>query len=75
MNTLVQVLHNKQLMPEVSIIDIDESQIHSKVLNLIETWGKRFERSHDILPLFSDVYKALLKRGTQFPSSSGRSIA
>ena len=56
MNTLVQVLHNKQLMPEVSIIDIDESQIHSKVLNLIETWGKRFERSHDILPLFSDVY-------------------
>jgi hypothetical protein len=38
---------------------------------LIETWGKRFERDHDILPLFSDIYMALKKRGMEFPSGSG----
>ena len=38
---------------------------------LIEEWGKRFERDHDIMPLFSDVYKALKNKGIEFPSSSG----
>lgn len=38
---------------------------------LIEEWGKRFERDHDIIPLFSDVYKALKNKGIEFPSSSG----
>ena len=53
MNVLVQLIHNKELMPE----------IHRKVLNMIQNWGKKFERDHDILPLFSDVYKAMLKKG------------
>jgi hypothetical protein len=35
---------------------------------LIEQWGKRFERDHDIMPLFSDVYNALKKKGLEFPS-------
>jgi len=45
-------------------------QIRKKVLVLIEEWGKKFERDHDIMPLFSDVYKALQKKGIEFPSSS-----
>ena len=45
-------------------------EIHKKVLNMIQSWGKKFERDHDILPLFSDVYKALLKKGIQFPDQS-----
>ena len=53
MNALVQLIHNKDLMPE----------IHKKVLNMIQNWGKKFERDHDILPLFSDVYKAIVKKG------------
>ena len=53
-------MHNKDLNPN----------IHKKVLTLIETWGKRFERDHDILPLFSDVYKALLRKGTDFGSGA-----
>ena len=57
MNSLVQLIHNKDLMQE----------IHNKVLYLLEQWGKRFEMSRDIMPLFTDVYQALLKRGTVFP--------
>ena len=53
MNVFIQLLHNKELLKE----------IHRKVLTLIETWGKKFERDHDILPLFTDVYKALLNKG------------
>jgi len=49
MNVLVSLLHNKDLMKE----------IHNKVLGLIKSWGERFEKDHDIMPLFSDVYKAL----------------
>ena len=37
---------------------------------LLEQWGKKFEKDHDILPLFSDVYKALKKKGIEFPDSS-----
>ena len=59
-NSLIGIMHNKDLNPN----------IHKKVLTLIETWGKRFERDHDILPLFSDVYKALLRKGTDFGSGA-----
>ena len=45
-------------------------QIRKKVLVLLEQWGKKFEKDHDILPLFSDVYKALKKKGIEFPDSS-----
>ena len=50
MNCLIALIHVKEL----------QANIHNKVFTLIETWGKRFERDHDILPLFSDVYKALI---------------
>ena len=59
-NSMIGVLHNQ---------DFNQA-IHKKVLSLIETWGKRFERDHDILPLFSDVYKALLRKGTDFGSGA-----
>ena len=45
-------------------------EIHKKVLNMIQNWGKKFEKDHDILPLFSDVYKAMLKKGIEFPDQS-----
>lgn len=45
-------------------------QIRRKVLVLIQEWGKRFERDHDIMPLFFDVYQALLKKGLEFPGAS-----
>jgi hypothetical protein len=40
---------------------------------LIQGWGKKFERDHDILPLFSDVYNALKRKGIEFPDASGSS--
>jgi hypothetical protein len=33
--------------------------IKNKVLKLIKTWGERFEKDHDIMPLFTDIYRAL----------------
>jgi len=61
MNVMVSLLHNKDLMKE----------IHNKVLGLIKCWGERFEKDHDIMPLFSDVYKALKNKGMDF--SDGKS--
>jgi len=40
---------------------------------MIKGWGERFERDHDILPLFTDVYKALKKKGIEFPGDSSNS--
>ena len=57
MNVLIQLNHNKDLMPE----------IHRKVLNMIQIWGKKLEKDHDILPLFRDVYNAMVKKGIEFP--------
>lgn len=34
---------------------------------LIQKWGKRYEKQHDLVPLFYDVYKALLDNGVKFP--------
>lgn len=42
-------------------------QITTKVLFLLQKWGIQFEPDHDILPLFSDVYKALKQKGIEFP--------
>ena len=42
-------------------------EIHKKVLNMIQIWGKKFEKDHDILPLFNDVYNAMLIKGIEFP--------
>jgi hypothetical protein len=45
------------------------------VLSLIETWGKRFQRDHDIMPLFTDVYNKLLEKGIEFPSSQPSTVS
>lgn len=49
MNVLVALLNNSELMEDIK----------SKVLKLIKTWGERFEKDHDIMPLFTDIYRAL----------------
>ena len=41
--------------------------MQQKIVYLIQKWGLRFESQHDRLPLFFDVYSALLKTGVQFP--------
>ena len=56
MNVIVTLLHNKELMPE----------IHTKVLKLIKSWGERFKKDHDIMPLFTDIYNALKAKGFNF---------
>lgn len=61
MNVLVALLNNQELMED----------IRKKVLKLIKTWGERFEKDHDIMPLFSDIYVALKKTGRfQFDGES-----
>jgi growth factor-regulated tyrosine kinase substrate len=60
MNSMVLLLHQKDLLP----------QVKNKSLTLIQTWGKKFEREHDILPLFFDVYQALKKKGIEFPGEA-----
>jgi hypothetical protein len=41
---------------------------------LIRQWGKKFQRDHDIMPLFSDVYNALVKKGVEFPGESAAEV-
>jgi hypothetical protein len=38
----------------------------NKILSLIQKWGIRFEKDHEMLPLFSEVYKALKGKGIPF---------
>ena len=42
-------------------------QIKNKIVYLIQKWGLRYEKQHDLVPLFFDVYKALLANGVKFP--------
>ena len=60
MNVLIGLIHDKDKSPN----------INKKVMQLIENWGQRFERDHDILPLFSDVYNAMKAKG--YFSSDGK---
>jgi hypothetical protein len=53
MNTMVSTL-NLRDVPE---------QVRRKILELIQKWGVKFEKEHDILPLFTDVYRALKNKG------------
>lgn len=39
---------------------------------LIQKWGLRYEKQQDIVPLFHNVYKALLANGVKFPEPSGK---
>mmetsp|Transcript_35384 Transcript_35384/g.34421 ORF Transcript_35384/g.34421 Transcript_35384/m.34421 type:complete len:174 (+) Transcript_35384:3-524(+) len=57
MNILVSFLNMKSL----------PQPIIKRILSLIQTWGLRFEKDRDILPLFSDVYSALKNKGIPFP--------
>lgn len=34
---------------------------------LIQKWGLRYEKQHDLVPLFYDVYKALKANNVKFP--------
>jgi hypothetical protein len=57
MNTIIQLLQNKEI----------QSEVHKKILSLFQDWGTRFESDRDILPLFSEIYNALKKKGVEFP--------
>lgn len=35
---------------------------------MIKKWGEKFESKQEILPNFTQVYQALLKRGVKFPT-------
>ena len=66
MQLLIQILNNKDMHQEVSLCSL-KLQIKTKIVYLIQKWGLRFEKQSDILPLFYNVYKALLANGVKFP--------
>ena len=43
-------------------------QIQNRIAFLIKKWGEKFENKQDVLPNFTQVYQALVKRGVQFPN-------
>jgi hypothetical protein len=42
---------------------------------LIQKWGLRYEKQSDIMPLFNNVYKALLANGVKFPDPPAKTEA
>ena len=59
--------------PSFSNIDKSILQIKTKIVYLIQKWAIRFEKQHDLVPLFSDVYKALQQSGVKFPPKTAPS--
>ena len=47
----------------------DSPQIQVKILGLIKKWGDKFEKSSDILPNYSQIYKSLANNGVNFPNN------
>ena len=43
-------------------------QIKGRITHLIQKWAIRFESNQDTLPLFTQLYEALKKRGVDFPA-------
>jgi len=42
-------------------------EIKTRITQLIQKWAIRFESQQDTLPLFTQLYEALKKRGVEFP--------
>lgn len=58
MKQLVAMLNNPRMNQE----------IQTRIAYLIKKWGEKFESKQEILPNFTQVYQALLKRGVRFPN-------
>ena len=43
-------------------------QIKTRITHLIQKWALRFENNQETLPLFTQLYQALKKRGVEFPA-------
>jgi hypothetical protein len=43
-------------------------EIKTRITHLIQKWALRFEQQQDTLPLFTQLYQALKKRGVEFPA-------
>lgn len=58
MKQLISMLNNPKMNKE----------IQNRIAFLIKKWGEKFESKQEILPNFTQVYQALVKRGVQFPN-------
>ena len=68
MNKEVRLIHNVLKNSLTHLVFPNVSQIQNRIAFLIKKWGEKFESKQEILPNFTQVYQALVKRGVQFPN-------